>query len=229
MGVEVAELAGDPEGAFIVLFHGFGADLYDLIPIAGVYRKQPRPTWIFPNGPLDVPIGPHWTGKAWFPLDIEMLQMAIRDRQFDEISKAFPDGLEKARGYAQSLLEELNIPPSKLIIGGFSQGAVLAVDIALHSPHKYAALLILSGTLTKSDEWKKLALLHKGLPFFQSHGIYDPLLPLSKAEELEKLLTGQGLNGHLFAFDGGHEISSSVQHELALFLEKVLDKKNKPL
>ena len=38
---EVIELAGDPEGVYVLLFHGFGADAYDLLPLSQAYRVRP--------------------------------------------------------------------------------------------------------------------------------------------------------------------------------------------
>jgi len=68
-GLEVVEIPGAPDGATIILFHGFGAGAMDLVPLSGVYKQRPRPTWLFPNGPLEIPIMPGYNGRAWFPVD----------------------------------------------------------------------------------------------------------------------------------------------------------------
>lgn len=216
--LDIVELPGDPAKGTIVLLHGFGADAYDLASLSGVYKG---PTWIFPQGPLPVPIAPGYIGNAWFPVNIELLAQAIREKRYDEISEAFPAELGYARTLLEDFLIELNIPRSHLILGGFSQGAVLAVEIALHSMQKCAALLIFSGTLINHVNWKKLAPLHAHTHFFQSHGSQDPLLPLEKAVELERLLLNGGLTGKLHSFQGGHEIPHSVLLELSTFLSKL--------
>ncbi|MCC5832611.1 MAG: dienelactone hydrolase family protein [Chlamydiales bacterium] len=216
-GLEVMELPGDPNGPTIILLHGFGANAMDLVPLSKVFHLSPQPTLLFPNGPLEIPIAPGYSGRAWFPIDIEALQ---KDG-FQAVENAFPKELSNARERIQRLVGELYIPRSKLIIGGFSQGAVLAVETALHGIERVAALLIFSGTLINEHLWRRLSHQHPKTPFFQSHGRDDPLLPLGKAEELEALLIEGGFQGRLHIFNGGHEIPQVVLAELITFLKSL--------
>lgn len=217
-GLRIAELSGDPNLGTIILLHGFGADAYDLFPLAQVFKG---PQWIFPQAPLKVPLGPNYVGRAWFHVDIEALSQAIREKRFDQISEAFPPDLRSAQEAIENLIVELDIPRSKLILGGFSQGAVLAIETSLQSSLKCGGLLIFSGTLIHETQWRRLAPLHAHTPFFQSHGSNDPLLPMEKAEDLEKLLIDSGLKGQLHRFHGGHEIPHSTLAQLSHFLKKV--------
>jgi phospholipase/carboxylesterase len=93
-----------------------------------------------------------------------------------------------------------------LFLGGFSQGAMLACDVALHTERPLAGLLLLSGTLIARAEWEPRMAARAGLRVLQSHGRYDPLLPFSAAEKLRDLLAGAGLKVGWVPFDGGHEI-----------------------
>lgn len=213
LGIEVLSVPGDADGASILLFHGFGADALDLLTLSSLTEKKPRPTWYFPTGPLEIPYSPTHVGHAWFPIDFEKLQSP------EKIAEAFPADLSKIRTLCTQLIAELTIDPSKLFIGGFSQGAVLATEILLHSFQKYAGLIILSGTLCNEPTWKKLAHNHAGTPFFQSHGEHDPLLSLDLARRLEKLLLDGGLKGKLHTFQGGHGIPDSIVLKLKEFLE----------
>jgi len=210
--LEFLEVPGDPNLGTILFLHGFGADAYDLLPFHTLYEG---PRWIFPQGPLEVGFG----GKAWFPVDIERMYQAVQEKKFDEIGKAFPPELGQASSLIDDLLIELAIPRSKLLIGGFSQGAVLAIETALSAPTRSAALMIFSGTLVNQSNWKKWAPLHAKTHFFQSHGYDDPLLPFQKAEELEALLTKGGLRGKMHPFHGGHEIPQNTLHQLGQFFK----------
>lgn len=194
----------------------------DLAGLSEVYQQPPRPTWLFPNGPLEIPIMPGYNGRAWFPIDIEALQTALQKGDFDAVANAFPAELADARQQVERLVGELDIPRSKLILGGFSQGAVLATETALHGMDRVAALLIFSGTLICEPKWRRLSHLHAKTPFFQSHGTNDNLLPMKKAEALEQLLLEGGLQGKLHRFNGGHEIPQTVQRELNAFLVNLL-------
>lgn len=217
--LEFLEITGNPNKGTIILFHGFGADAYDLVPISNIYQG---PTWLFPQGPLEIPIVPGYSGRAWFEVDIELLQRAIREKRFDEVSKAFPPELKEAREIAEDLLIQLDLPRSKLILGGFSQGAVLALELALHGVNPCTALLIFSGTIVNEEKWRHLAPLHAHTRFFQSHGFEDPLLPMEKAKALCTLLTDCGLKGELHPFHGGHEIPQSILIQTNTFLTHLL-------
>lgn len=221
-GLEVIEVTGDPDGATIILFHGFGSSSMDLVPLSGVFQGSPAPTWLFPNGPLEIPIMPGHNGRAWFPVDMQALQTALQMGDYDSVANAFPGELDDARLQIERLIIELKVPRSKLILGGFSQGAVLAIESALHGMDRLAALLIFSGTLICEPNWRRLSHLHSGTPFFQSHGIDDPILPMKKAENLERLLLDGGLRGNLHKFDGGHSIPQSILSHFNSFLLKLL-------
>jgi phospholipase/carboxylesterase len=217
-GIPIVELPADPDKGTILLLHGFGADAFDLLSISHVYKDV---RWIFPQGPLKIPFAKGHTGRAWFPVDVELLIHAIREKRFDEISHAFPPELDQAHALIETLLHHLNIPRSKLILGGFSQGAILAIETALKSFERCGGLLIFSGTLINEVSWRALAPLHAKTPFFQSHGTHDPLLPMKKAKDLEQLLIDNGFRGKLHSFHGGHEIPHSILIELSVFLKQL--------
>ncbi len=221
-GIEVFELPGDLGGPVILLFHGFGASALDLVPLSGVYKERPRPTWLFPNGPLEIPIAPGYSGRAWFEIDIQGLQIALQQGDWDSVARAFPPDLEQIRKKMELFITELGVPRSKLLVGGFSQGAVLATELALHSGDRLAALLILSGTLVCEEAWRRLAHHHAATPFFQSHGRSDAVLPVKKAEELAELLQEGGLKGNLHIFEGGHDIPQQTLVQLHSFLGQIL-------
>jgi len=213
-GIELLEVPGDKEGSHIIFFHGYGANAFDLLPLHRVYGEYPRPTWIFPHAPLKVRFSEEYEGKAWFPIDMTLLHEAFRENDFDKILQAFPPQIEEARKAGEHLIEELNIPLSNLFLGGFSQGAVLATEIALNAETSPGGLVILSGSLFNPHLWEELAPAHDGLSFFQSHGRRDPLLPFQSAVALNKLLVKAGWESHFHPFDGGHEIPSSILHSL---------------
>lgn len=212
--LDILESAGDPKLVTIILLHGFGANGYDLASLSSLY---PEASWIFPHAPHRLPFTEE--GRAWFPVDIPRLSQAMREKRFDEVSKSFPPEISEARATLETLIHALNVPKEKIILGGFSQGAVLATETLLSSSQKMQGLLIFSGTLINESGWRKQAVHHAHTPFFQSHGSLDPLLPLQKAEELETLLLTGGLQGKLHSFHGGHEIPPLILQRTSTFLK----------
>lgn len=220
--LKVLELKKSEEGPTVILFHGYGANCYDLAPLAQVIDAPTNTNWYFPDAPLEVPIGTGTMGKAWFPIDLEAFMMAQQTGIPRDLSNSRPEGLNPAHQLAHEFLEEIRVPPHQLILGGFSQGAMLATDLTFQQKQKNAGLVILSGTLLDSNNWEKWAAQKKGLPFFQSHGRSDFVLGFEQAKKLETLLKEKGLEGNLIEFSGGHEIPQNIILELGKFLRRVL-------
>jgi phospholipase/carboxylesterase len=226
--LEVMEASASSASSFagdkmtVVLFHGFGASMDDLAPLANVIQAPKETRWIFPNGPVKVDLGGHHEGRAWFPLSVSMLEKAALAGETIDLSTIVPPGLKKARGLALSMIEALGVPVEKLVIGGFSQGAMLALDVLLNMPKRPAGLVMLSGTLVNSIEWSELSKSRPGFRFFQSHGIADQVLSHAMALKLNGTLKSSGWMGELVSFRGGHEIPSEVLIQLGAYLRTLL-------
>ncbi|MES2856956.1 MAG: esterase [Bdellovibrionota bacterium] len=220
--LDVMEVAGDPAGPTVVLFHGYGADMNDLVSLASAIQAPKGTNFYFPNGHLSVPLGGHFEGRAWFPLRLAELEAAMQSGQPIDLGQVVPPGLKKARQNAFEFIKALGVPMNKVVIGGFSQGAMLATDVMLRLEEPPAGLALLSGTMMCEVEWKELVQKRKGYRFFQAHGAYDQVLQFSQAERLAKVFADAGWQGKLQRFSGAHEIPSEVLIQLGAYLRQVL-------
>ena len=107
------------------------------------------------------------------------------------------------------------------MLGGFSQGAMIAANIAFSSDQSLKALIILSGTVVDENRWNRGIAGRRGLPVFISHGRQDNILRYDMAERLRDSMRKAGLRVHWVPFDGGHEIPSLVVSELNKFLHSL--------
>ena len=114
----------------------------------------------------------------------------------------------------EALERDHQVTPQKLVLGGFSQGAMLATDVALHAERPPAALAVLSGSLITKDAWLPLMKARKGLPVLQSHGRNDPVLSFEIAEMLRREMTEAGMAVEFVAFNGGHGIPNGAVESL---------------
>ncbi|TGN19594.1 alpha/beta hydrolase [Leptospira idonii] len=219
--LQVLRVKGDPDAPTIVLFHGYGASAFDLFPIHDVLVTDQKFNWIFPHGHLQVPIMPGYTGRAWFPIDMVALQEAIRNNDFRNFANRDPEGLDVAREASLLMLQALGVPWDQLILGGFSQGAMLSTDITLRNEKTPKGQIILSGSLVNEALWSTLAPQKSNLRFFQSHGEQDPILGYANAKKLEKLLRDSGLLGEFIGFPGGHEIPHIVLQGMSRYLNSL--------
>jgi phospholipase/carboxylesterase len=108
------------------------------------------------------------------------------------------------------------------VLGGFSQGAMLSLDVALRTSRPLAGLVLMSSTLIAAGEWTPLFPTRRGLSVLESHGRDDPLLPFALAELLRDLLRHAGLEITWVPFRGGHAIPDVVLDALSAFLRAVL-------
>jgi len=208
-----ADREGGGEGPVVVLLHGFGAPGDDLVPLWRAVDVPREVRWVFPAAPLSLPsMGFGMESRAWWMIDVLALERAIAAGEARDLSGEHPEGLDEALAQVLEMLDALDaeLSPGALVLGGFSQGAMLALDVALHTERELAGLVQLSGTLLDEAEWSPRLPARGGLPVLQSHGRADPLLPFSMAERLRDLLAGAGLEVDFVPFSGGHEIPGPV-------------------
>lgn len=218
---------GTPERA-VVLCHGYGAPGDDLVGLAeALVELNPalaRTRFVFPQGvlALDFIAG---DARAWWPIDLDAL-MRVRD-QGPEAIRAFrqtePPGMAAARAALKRLVDELSrsagLDLGQIYLGGFSQGSMLATDVALGLEEAPAGLVVLSGTLLTEATWRGRATRRAGLRVFQSHGRQDQVLDFGSAQALAALFTDAGMRLELTVFEGGHTIPLEVLKKLAAFLK----------
>lgn len=220
-GIEYLDFPVDNPDLTVLMLHGYGADAHDLATLAREFRTKRQIRYIFLNAPQTVIIDSYMTGRAWFEIDILELSLVMQRGNFEQFTQVVPKGLAHVREQVLGFIDAAELDVSKTILGGFSQGAMLATDVALHLNEMPKGLLLFSTSLINEKEWKQLLPLKKGLSFFQSHGQNDPLLRVEIAMRLENLLRGNGLKGKLQLFGGAHEIPYPVIESAQKFLDTV--------
>jgi phospholipase/carboxylesterase len=231
----VQPVGGVPPELIVVLCHGFGASGTDLVPLAAeVLAKRPevgnRVRFVFPAAPLTLTGFGGGQLRAWWPIDFEalMAQRAAGPSGRAALRARVPDGLPQARRQLAACLAAVaqtsGLPAGRVVLGGFSQGAMLATDLALRQDEAPAALVILSGTLLAEEEWRTRAVRREGLAVLQSHGRQDPILPFADAVALRDLLQEAGLGVDFLSFDGGHTIPEEALDRLGALLLALLER-----
>ena len=231
----VVQQDSTPPELIVVLCHGFGAPGDDLVGLGAELLEAipalgPHVRFVFPSAPLTLAhlgMGP---GRAWWMIDMERLmarQMGAGPEEIvQHLAKEVPEGLANARKLLLGLLSELmaqtKLPMSRIVLGGFSQGAMLATEVTLRLEEAPAALIAFSGALINQADWEKRAPLRKGLKVLQAHGRQDPILPFETGTGLRDLLTKAGLSVDFVPFNGGHTITLEALRKLGALLEGLL-------
>lgn len=214
-GVETIALESEGADTAVVFFHGYGANMHDLFPLWELWHRD-RFDWYFPNGLQSLPMG-YYEGRSWFSIDIEGLEKAMREGRHRELGSFVPPELQETLAQLEVFLLDVRKNHRRLILGGFSQGAMCASHLAMKESLKVDGLILLSGNLLAEGKFPPAS---RGIPFYQAHGSQDPVLGLEGARALEKKLQGLGFQGKLHVFQGGHEIPPQVVREVSDFLSQ---------
>lgn len=218
---------GGGDGPVVVMLHGFGAPGTDLVPLWRVLDVPKGTRFVFPAAPIDLSYA-YGMGdaRAWWMIDMVALERARQRGEFREFGKEIPEGLDQARAQVIELLdavqERLAPPEGQILLGGFSQGAMLSLDVALHDPRPLAGLVLFSATLLAEAIWVPRMPARNGLPVLQSHGQADPLLPFVVAEKLRDHMLQAGMDVEFAPFRGAHEIPQNVIERFGALAHRVL-------
>lgn len=204
----------DDEGAgasspAIVLCHGFGANAADLAPLARELQVPVPARWYFPEAPYRFQLG--WGGaQAWFPRDPAGVESFLTGDTFGSLGDLDPPGLSVAAAELIEFLQVNDCPPDRTVIGGFSQGAIVAAAATLDMPALPAGLVLFSGSIIASRRLESLAASRagdlEGFRIWQSHGREDPILPFAAGRALGELFAAAGATVEFTGFSGGHGI-----------------------
>ena len=172
--------AGEPWGA-LVLMHGRAADERDLEPLLRQLDPERRLVGLLPRGPLSLPpAGSHW--------------YAVRQVGYPD-PKTFSATLSRAGAWLDAVLAEHGIGADRLVLGGFSQGAVMSYALGLAAGRpKPAAILAMSGFVPRVDGFELDLEGRAGLPVSITHGANDPVISIQWGREARDRLHNAGLD-----------------------------------
>jgi phospholipase/carboxylesterase len=211
----VAVGEAEAAGVVVVLLPGFQMSPADLSPFAHSLRA---PAWfLFPEAPLVA----ERRGRAWWHIDAKQREDALTAGPRDFAGQHPPD-LPAARDHLRAFLDAVRLRAGArpLVLGGFSQGGMLACDSVLRADLGLRALALLSASRICFDEWGPLAAQGRlrGLPVLISHGELDDDLAFSAGEGLRDFLIGAGAAVEWVPFAQGHEIPLVVWRRLRKLL-----------
>ena len=187
----------------LMLLHGLDMSRAQLVPILSALRL---PALIaVPAGPIERAGGQ----RAWWPVDDAARAARLRAGPAD-LHDSHPPGRAPARHVVHATARALRAraPGLPLIVAGFSQGAMLALDCVLQDPPLAVdALSLWSPSRLAASEWEPALPRLRGVRVDLVHGRADANIDIAAAEALRDALIGAGARVRWSPFDGGHEIA----------------------
>ena len=182
--------AGESAGS-LVLLHGRGADERDLYPLLDALDPERRLRGLTPRAPLALPPG----GRHWYRL------AGIPTPDADTFWPSFTELAE--------LLDGLQAP---VVLGGFSQGAVMSYALGLgRGPAKRpAALMPLSGFMPTVDGLDLDLNELDGFPVAIAHGTFDEVIPVDYSRAARDVLAAAGADVAYQEAPLGHTIDPAI-------------------
>ena len=186
----------------VLLLHGLDMTPAQLAPVVSSLKLPALVA--LPHGPA-----PRAGGHlAWWPVD-DARRQARLDAGPADLHDSHPDGRELARDVVHAAARALQAraPGLPLVLAGFSQGAMLALDCVFQDPPLAVdALALWSASRLAFAEWQ--ASLHRlrGVRVALVHGRRDANLAIAAGESLRDALVLAGADVRWSPFDGGHEI-----------------------
>lgn len=189
--------AATPDGpdGLLVLLHGRGANRDDLVPLLDMLDPDARLHAVT----LEAPFTPSGhVGHHWYIVE----------------RVGFPDERTFQASYAlltrdiDALLAEHGLTHDRLVLGGFSQGSVMATAVATGPGRPRIALLWAnSGFVPVVDGWNVDADAAAQLPVLLTHGMIDNVITPGFADTARELLAGAGAQVELHKPPIGHQLA----------------------
>jgi len=201
----------------VIWLHGLGADGNDFVPVVKELKLPPLGIrFVFPHAPMrPVTINGGFVMRAWY--DIAYQELAFKED-------------ERGLRESQKLIEELivrentrGIPSSRIVLAGFSQGGVLALQTGLRQSKPLAGLMALSSYLPMSPmiEVERNA-ASNSVPIFMGHGITDNIVPLALGKMSRDTLIKLGYEVDWHQYTIPHSVCPEELADIGVWLKRVL-------
>ncbi len=179
-----------------MLLHGRGADERDLEPLLDLLDPGRRLVGLVPRGPLALPPG----GAHWY---------VVREVGYPDPATFLPT-FAGASEWLDRTLAEVDVPPERTVLGGFSQGAVMSYALALAAERpRPAGILAFSGFVPRVEGFELDLEARVGLPVSIAHGIFDPIIGIEWGRDARDRLGAADLAVTYREDPVAHQISPS--------------------
>ncbi len=208
--VEPDDYDPDKEYPAIILMHGFGSNMADLANLAPAINRSDY-LYVCPNAPTAFDLGMGQTGYAWANL---------YGNTYDQEALAAED---KFMSFLEEVEANYRILQDKRIMGGFSQGGMMAYQIGLPLPDCFAGVFALSSTVKSPDIIRPRLPERRDQPIFVAHGTADMIAPIQAGRGSRDLLQKWGFSPEYHEYEGmAHEIRQEVIDDFVGWLNRLM-------
>jgi len=167
----------------VVLLHGYGANGADLLGLADVLGEHlPDTLFVAPDAPETIPMMP--TGYQWFPIPW------IDGSSEVEAERGLLAAADDLNAFLDALMVDEDVLPEQVVLFGFSQGTMMALQVAPRREDEVAGIVAFSGRLMRPELLVEEAVSRP--PVLLIHGDADDVVPPSSLPEAAEALQAAG-------------------------------------
>lgn len=206
------ETGDNPVGS-VIWMHGLGADASDFEPIVPMLQLEQPLRFVFPNAPIrPVAINGGAEMRAWY--DIDPGAPLAGGEDIDASARDIAAIIDREVGR--------DIAAENIVLAGFSQGGVIALQLGLSYHQKLRGIMGLSTYLHDPENvTNRLDFANIDTPIMLAHGLSDPMIPITRAitsrETLRKL--NYEVEWHEYAM--GHQVCPQEIADIAQWLNQI--------
>ena len=204
----------EPEGyragrsyPLVILMHGYGSNMSDLVPLVPMISREGC-LFAFPNAPIRLDFGLGMVGYAW---------SAPLEADFDADGRA--ENLLEAM--VEDVISRYGVEEGRVVIGGFSQGGMMALRHGLRHPNRFPGIAALSSRLPSPDLPDVPANPSYTQRIFIAHGTLDDVISVHEGRAAHDALSRAGYPAEYHEYHMAHQITHEVIADLSTWLAKV--------
>ncbi len=218
----ISHIDVNPKGevkALVIWMHGLGDSGHGFAPLVPELNLAEAlgVKFVFPHAPVQpITINNGLPMRAWY--DIASFDF---NQRADE--KGVLESAEKLQALIDEQLEHYKLTPDKLVIAGFSQGAVMAYHLGCRQKQPVAGILALSGYLSMADKLKtEVTEAAKQTPVLAMHGLQDEIVPCRLGKLSAERAKEAGLDVSWKDYPMQHNVCAEQVADISDWLHTVL-------
>jgi len=204
----------------VIFLHGSGASGSDIAgAVDPLLRSLPNTIVLYPTAPLrPYSLNDGHLSRVWH-------DRVGLDPSVPEDDEGIREMGRKLANMIGEINEKMNIPNSRIVVGGFSQGGHMAMHVGYRDflSEPVAGVFALSTFLAEGSavydatrDQKKHGI--EPPPLFMAHGKSDWMVSFAWSQRTFELLKNLGLDARFREFEGGHNIDEEELTELYAWL-----------
>ena len=206
------ETGPNPVGT-VIWMHGLGADATDFEPIVPMLQLTAPLRFVFPNAPMRaITINGGAQMRGWYDIDPGAPLAGGADIEASAAAIAKLVEQEVAHGMLAR----------NIVLAGFSQGGVIALQLGLSYPHKLRGIMALSTYLHDHEHVaERLDFANVDTPILMAHGLSDPMIPITRAITSRECLLQYNYPVEWHEYAMGHQVCPQEIADIAQWLNRI--------